>query len=167
MTIGYLANLTRSGQKDGLYKEMNERLQLPWIRTLEEKNREMLIAESRHLFTHNSGLISAQFVNKVASFSKFTPADVGKPLELGTDTLIPDLQFLHEIVKRVDDTAIMLYTLPTNPLLPEPATTGSIYDHSSSDGGNYTDSYQEEADESNTEAEQPTTPPDVSPLGSR
>ncbi len=122
LTQRHVADISRSGQKPALYRELSAQLGLPWVQQGTESKREKRIAEMRHLFTHNRGIITDRFVSEVNDPEQFTVKDVCKPLQLHPDRVLDDLEFLHEVVKRVDAVAAAKYSLDCTPLpvaLPE------------------------------------------------
>lgn len=112
----HTSNLTRSGQRDKLYKELRERLGLPWLLIDEDKRRETLIVQIRHIITHNRAMINQGFVDRVKSFTKYTAQDLGKLIDLTPMGVSADLDFLHQVVKQVDAVAIAKFGLPHLPI---------------------------------------------------
>jgi hypothetical protein len=103
-----------SRRKDMLYKDVyRKRLNLPLFSNEAERNTEVLIAETRHIIEHNRGRISQQFVRNVQNFTKYTPADVGRPIALDIKQIVENVLFPHNKVKDIEARAIAQFGLRT------------------------------------------------------
>lgn len=74
----------------------------------EEKNKAGLLIEMRNVLTHNHGIVSPIFKQRIPDY----PIDIGMPVASEVDKLMYYVDFFDPIVNRIDEEAIKKYGLP-------------------------------------------------------
>jgi hypothetical protein len=102
--------LSYQGMRD-LAAYLSERLGFELFSQSEHLERAIRIVESRNIIVHNRGRVSELFCSRVPNL----PVVVGQPLELDTDQIFEDLEFLTLSVNDADTRAIRKFKLSSGP----------------------------------------------------
>ncbi len=101
-----VSQLSYQGMRD-LSAYLADRLGFELFTKPENLERAVRIIESRNLIVHNRGLVNDLFLSRVPSAS----AKIGEPLDLDTDQIFDDLEFIALSVYEVDDRAVQKFSL--------------------------------------------------------
>ena len=91
-----------------LSTDVSERLGFSLLEQDEELEHAVRIVEMRNLIVHNRAVVNRRFLSRLPNF----PAKLGETLELRSDDVFDDLEFLGQSCADIDERAALKFGLP-------------------------------------------------------
>jgi hypothetical protein len=98
-----------------LSKYLSERIGFDLTRKPEDLERAVRIVEARNIIVHNRGIVNEIFLKRTSGWS----AKIGEPLQLSTNQVFDDLEFISQTVYDIDARAVEKFGLSS---VPKPCT---------------------------------------------